>query len=183
MGMGSHDIDYVCALFGEPEMVCSDVRTSVPERRREDGSTLPVDADDTSVLLLRMRNGMLAAVTTTAIALQRNFRGFEVYGSEGSLVMEGLLMGEDDVDIRLGSVGGEGLTPAPPSTRMPRSGIELPKRRAAGAIRSLALLLEDWLPAFSGKQTTVPTLYDGHRVQRVIEAARRSSGGAGWVWL
>ena len=46
MGMGSHDIDYLCALFGEPEAVCADVRNNVPKRQRADGSTLDVDADD-----------------------------------------------------------------------------------------------------------------------------------------
>ena len=54
---------------------------------------------------------------------------------------------------------------------------------AGAAIRSLALMLEDWLPAFSGQSSTAPTLFDGHRVQRIVDAARRSSDGAGWVSL
>jgi predicted dehydrogenase len=67
---------------------------------------------------------------------------------------------------------------------MPRSGVELPKRRAAGAIRSLALMLEDWLPAFDGEPAPgVPTLRDGWLVQAVVDAARRSAAGAGWVDL
>jgi hypothetical protein len=28
-----------------------------------------------------------------------------------------------------------------------------------------------------------PSLHDGHRVQRVVDAARRSSEGGGWVAL
>jgi hypothetical protein len=44
-------------------------------------------------------------------------------------------------------------------------------------------MLEDWLPAFDGQATVVPTLVDGHRVQRVIDAAIRSSAGEGWVTL
>jgi predicted dehydrogenase len=183
MGMGSHDIDYLCALFGEPEAVCADVRISVPERARDDGTVLEVDADDTSVLLLRMRNGMLASVTTTAVALSQNFRAFEAFGSAGSVAMEGLLMGEVPAEIRVGKLGSEGLAVEPPRMRMPRSGAEIPTRRAGGAIWSLALLLEDWLPAFSKEPSRAPTLYDGHRVQRVIDGARRSSEGAGWVEL
>ena len=78
----------------------------------------------------------------------------------------------------------QGLYDVAPSDRMPRSGRELPKRRAAGAIRSLALLLEDWLPAFSGQPSHgVPNLTDGWRVQEVIDGARRSSAGEGWVTL
>lgn len=181
MGMGSHDIDYLCALFGEPAAVCADVRTSVPERPRDDGTALQVDADDTSALLMRMESGMLATVITTAIALGQDFRTFESFGSAGSLSMQGLLMGEDEVEIHSGRVGQDGLVTIPNSDRMPRSGVELPKRRAALGIRALALLLEDWLPAFDGAPTVVPTLRDGHRVQRVVDAALESSAGAGWV--
>jgi predicted dehydrogenase len=183
MGMGSHDIDYVCALFGEPEAVCADVRTTVKERTRPDGSTLAVDADDTSVLLLRMRNGMMINIITTAVAYQRNFRAFEAFGSDGSLVMDGLLMGEEEVAVQSGSITQDHAIVVPSSDRRPASGIEPPKRRAAGAIVSLALMLEDWLPALSGETTDAPTLHDGHRVQRVVDAARRSSDGGGWVSL
>jgi predicted dehydrogenase len=43
-------------------------------------------------------------------------------------------------------------------------------------------MLEEWLPAFSGEPAPgVPTLRDGLRVQQVIDAARRSSAGEGWV--
>jgi predicted dehydrogenase len=183
MGMGSHDIDYACALFGEPLAVCADVRNSVPQRQRADGSTLYVDADDSSVLLIRMGNGMLVSVTTTSMALGRSNRAFEAFGSNGSLVMDGPLMGEDPTPVQIGTAGVDGLTTAAGSTRMPASGAEIPKRRAGGAIRSLALMLEDWVPAFDGKPTSVPTLFDGHRVQRVVDAARRSSEGRGWVTL
>jgi hypothetical protein len=70
-----------------------------------------------------------------------------------------------------------------PHDRMPASGVALPARRSASAIRALALMLEDWLPAFKGEPTVVPTLVDGHRVQRVVDAAHRSSAGEGWVTL
>ena len=52
----------------------------------------------------------------------------------------------------------------------------------SGPITALGLMLEDWLPAFSGSPAPgVPTLADGHRVQKVVDAARRSSDGEGWV--
>jgi predicted dehydrogenase len=183
MGMGSHDIDFLCSLFGEPAAVCADVRSSVPERQREDGSVLEVDADDTSALLMRMENGMLATVTTTAIALAQSFRSIEIFGSAGSLAIGGALMGEESGTIQVARAGDAAAEAESVPTREPRSGGEIPKRRAGAAIRSLALMLEDWLPAFSGQPTSVPTLLDGHRVQRIVDGARRSSEGAGWVSL
>ena len=60
--------------------------------------------------------------------------------------------------------------------------------RRTAPIRALALMLERWLPALHGQATaeldgapSVPTLRDGLVVQRVIDAARRSSEGDGWV--
>jgi predicted dehydrogenase len=68
--------------------------------------------------------------------------------------------------------------------------------RRSAPIRALALMLERWLPALRGQAAgagtaddgrgsgpSVPTLRDGLVVQRVIDAARRSSDGAGWVAL
>jgi hypothetical protein len=45
----------------------------------------------------------------------------------------------------------------------------------------MGLMLEDWLPAFTGEATPVPTIRQGWRVQEVIDAALRSSEGEGWV--
>jgi predicted dehydrogenase len=183
MGLSSHDIDFLLSLFGERDSVCAEVRSSVPRRRRPDGSELVVDADDTSVLLIRMRSGALVTVSTSVVGLHLNRRELELLGSEGTIVVEGAIQGGDPA-IRAGRLGDDGLYDVPPSDRMPRSGRELPKRRAAGAIRSLALLLEDWLPAFSGQPAPgVPNLTDGWRVQEVIDGARRSSAGEGWVTL
>jgi predicted dehydrogenase len=181
MGMSSHDIDFVCDMFGDPDAVCADVRCTVPERVGADGMPFAVDADDTSVVILRMRSGMTALVSCSAVALGANLRELELFGSDGRIVVEsGVQSG--DVEVRATRVGDDTPSTVPLETRMPRSGAELPKRRAAGAIRSLAVMLEDWLPAFSGAPAPgVPTLRDGLIVQRVIDAARRSSAGAGWV--
>jgi len=180
LGMASHDIDYLSCLFGPPQEVCADVRVSVPRRSRPDGSELNVDADDTSTVLMRMSSGALATVSVTAVGLhtQGDYR-LEAYGSEGTIVMDGTVF---STGIRAGRVGDDGLTDIPVSDRMPASGAELPRGRRGSAVRSMALMLEDWLPAFSGRPTPrVPTLRDGWLVQRVIDAAHRSSQGAGWV--
>src|SRR5690606_33098610 len=66
-GMASHDIDFLQTLFGRVEAVTADVRSSIPERRREDGSVLTVDADDTSVLVMRTASGALVSISTSAV--------------------------------------------------------------------------------------------------------------------
>jgi hypothetical protein len=49
------------------------------------------------------------------------------------------------------------------------------------ATRWTAQLIEDWQPAFSGGGGTAPTIGDARTVQAVMDAARRSSAGEGWV--
>jgi predicted dehydrogenase len=185
MGMASHDIDFLHCLFGAPAAVCADVRTTVPQRTRPDGSVLEVDADDTSVLVLRMANGLLATLATSVVGLGSNRRELELLGGDGAISIDGSIMGgEQDTTVRAVHVDRKGEVAVAASTRMPRSGAELPRRRAAGAIRSLALMLEDWLPAFEGEPAPgVPTLRDGWLVQAVVDAARRSAAGEGWVDL
>jgi predicted dehydrogenase len=95
-------------------------------------------------------------------------------------MMEGLLMGEREPTLRKGTAGA-GLSDIEPVHRGARSGLQPPKRRAGGSILALALMLEDWLPAFNGGVSKAPSLHEGHRVQRIVDAARQSAAGAGWV--
>jgi predicted dehydrogenase len=184
LGLASHDIDYLSALFGEPVAVCADVATSVRERVRADGSSLRVTADDTSTLLLRMSSGARCVISTTTTGALTDSRTFEGYGSAGSIVVDGRVQGDvTNTFIRAGRAGDETLVQVPLSDREPQSDVPIPRRRAGEAIRALALMLEDWMPAFQGLPTPVPDLKQGWVVARTVEAALRSSEGGGWVEL
>jgi predicted dehydrogenase len=196
LGMASHDIDYLYCLFGVPEAVCADVRATIPVRTRADGSAFAADADDTASLLLRWSSGVRATVSLTTVGLHSGSRyRFEAFGSGGTAEIDGTVFGGT---VRAGRAGEEGLTELSLSDAAvcDPSAIPATGRRSA-PIRALALLLERWLPQVRGAGATgalaadtgygptpgVPTLRDGLVVQRVIDAARRSSDGAGWVSL
>ena len=179
-GMASHDIDYLQTLFGRVESVCADVRSSVPVRRREDGTELQVDADDTSALLMRLESGALAVLTTSVVGYQAGANFFDALGTDGTL--EIARVGTQTVSSYR-RVGDDDAATISPSTREVRSGRPLPERRSAGAIRSQVFLLEDWLPAFDGEPTRAPTVRGSWQVQEVIDAARRSAAGEGWVTI
>jgi predicted dehydrogenase len=182
LGLAAHDIDFLCHLFGEPEAVCADVRTTVPVRARPDGTRLDVDADDTASLLLRLRSGAHATVSVTVVGLHtRSDYRFEAFGSDATIAIDGSLYGGR---VRAGTLADDQMADVELSTREPRRGLPAATRRADAAVRAMALLLEDWVPALRGdKAPGVPTLRDGLTVQRIIDAARRSSDGAGWVRL
>jgi predicted dehydrogenase len=181
-GMASHELDYLQTLLGRAVAVAADVRTVVAERPRPDGSTLAVDADDTSSLILRLESGAVATVSTSVVGLHANSAVFELLGSANTVRAE---RGPDGANRFLhGGVGEDGLRPLEFEPRALRSGVEWPAGKTSSASRhAMAVMLEEWLPAFDGEPTRVPSIRDGWRVQRLIDAARASSAGAGWVDL
>jgi predicted dehydrogenase len=201
LGMASHDIDYLYCLFGVPAAVCADVRATIPVRTRADGSGFAADADDTASLLLRWGSGVRASISLTTVGLHSGSRyRFEAFGSGGTAEIDGTVFGGT---VRAGRAGEEGLRELSLSDAAVSDPAAIPATgRRAAPIRALALMLEQWLPllrgdagtgaartsagaagAGSGPAPAVPTLRDGLVVQRVIDAARLSSDGAGWVSL
>ena len=192
LGMASHDIDYLYCLFGVPEAVCADVRATIPTRTRADGSDFAADADDTASLLLRWSSGVRASISLTTVGLHTGSRyRFEAFGSGGTAEIDGTVFGGT---VRAGRAGEEGLRELALSDGAVSDPSAIPATgRRSAPIRALALMLEQWLPSLrgsaaaaadgSGPGPRVPTLRDGLVVQRVIDAARLSSDGAGWVSL
>jgi predicted dehydrogenase len=181
-GLLAHDIDFICSLFGRPAAVCADVRTTVATRPLPDGRTLDVTADDTSALILRLDSGALAVISASVVGVHTSGAHLDVFGERGSIVgpLGGRLATER---LRAGSVGDAGLAAVEPDGRLPRHDDRIPERGASPLIRAMALMLEDWKAELDGQTTVnpIPSFADGMIVQQVIEAARLSSAGAGWV--
>jgi predicted dehydrogenase len=178
-GSMSHEIDFVLSLFGEPAQVCADVRHSIDQVELPEGGAMPVTADDTSAVLLRMASGALAVFTNSAAGLAASTRLFEVHGTDGTIVVH---RDDNGASSTVARVGEEPARLSPSSRRL-ASGAAVPQRNATWAIEAMGLMLEDWLPAFAGKSTGVATVRDAWQVQRVIAGALESSAGGGWVDL
>ena len=108
----------------------------------------------------------------------------DVFGEHGSIV--GVLGARPGASaLRAGTVDDDGLTDVEPDDRAATHDDVIPERGASGLIRAMALLLEDWRPQIDGgaAPNPIPSFTDGLVVQQVIEAARASAAGAGWVPL
>jgi predicted dehydrogenase len=175
-GQMSHEIDFLRSLFGSVVAVCADVRHS-RDRVATPTGDIDVTADDTSAVLLRLESGALAVLTNSSAGLAAGTHLFEAHGSNGTIAVNRFPTGAGSL---VATVGGD-PRPLEPSSRRLASGIELPARRSSSAVLAMGLLLEDWRPAFSGAPTNTPTIRDGWAVQQIIDAALRSSEGAGWV--
>lgn len=179
-GLLSHDIDWIATMFGAPTAVCADVGTSIDQVTLRDGSAVDVTADDTTALLLRLPGGARAVISASVVGAHTGGWRFEAFGEDGTILATG---GRGEATLRTGRAADDGLTAWSGPARQPRHLADLPGRGAGASsmIRAMALMLEDWRPAFSGAQTSAPSFFDGWLVQAVIEAARASSAGAGWV--
>jgi predicted dehydrogenase len=184
-GLLSHDIDFVCSLFGRPVEICAEVHTSVPTRPLPDGGTLDVTADDTSTLLLRLDSGAVAVISASVVGIHSAPGAhFEAFGEHGSIVGP-LGARHQRGSLAAGTVDDQGLADVEPDDRRPTHDDIIPERGAAALIRAMGVMLEDWAPQLMGGEPVnpIPSFDDGLMVQRVIEAARMSAKGAGWVPL
>jgi predicted dehydrogenase len=176
-GMLVHDLDFLCSLLGRPESVCAEVRTSDPVRELPDGETLRITADDTAALLMRMESGLTAILSVSVIGAHADHYRLELFGADGTIIGDGDLR---STAYLAGAAADDGLSPLAVTDREPAHPEHLSEGLAGHASRAMALMLEDWLPAFDGEPSTVATFDDGLLSLAVIDAAHRSAEGSGW---
>lgn len=176
-GMLVHDLDFLCNLLGAPASVCAEVRTSVATRELPDGEVVAVTADDTAALLIRMESGATAILSVSVIGAHADHYRLELFGADGTVIGDGDLRAST---YQAGASGDDGLRPLPVTERDPANPEHVPTGLAGHASRAMALMLEDWLPAFDGAPSKAPTFEDGLLSLALIDAAHRSAEGGGW---
>lgn len=176
-GMLVHDLDFLCSLLGRPVSVCAEVRTSDPVRELPDGETLRITADDTAALLMRMESGVTAILSVSVIGAHADHYRLELFGADGTIIGDGDLR---SASFLVGAAADDGLSPLAVDEREPAHPENLPKGLAGHAARAMALMLQDWLPAFDGTPSGAATFDDGLLSLAVIDAAHRSAEGGGW---
>jgi predicted dehydrogenase len=164
--LGSHHIDCVRTLLGEPCAVTASVRVSQPRRgptatRPESGTAT---ADDACTLMLECDGGATALIDLDATSPYR-WERYEVHGSGGSLRwVEGgttlwrLVAGHEP----------ESLPIPGPMTLTPRKG-------DPPLVAPFGVVVDRLHAAITRGETMEPSLDDGVAVQSVIDAARESS--------
>ncbi|MGV0793476.1 Gfo/Idh/MocA family protein [Mycolicibacterium sp. XJ1819] len=176
-GMLVHDLDFVCSMLGRPASVCAEVRTAVPVRELPDGEVIEVTADDTAALLMRMESGTTAVLSVSVVGAHADHYRLELFGADGTIIGDGGLRASRYQAARATD---DALADLAVVERDPAHPEQLPNGLAGHASRAMALMLEDWLPAFGGAPSNAPTFEDGLLSLAVIEAARRSAEGGGW---
>jgi len=168
-GFGSHYIDALRLWLGEITDVEARLHIAVRERfAPQAGQMQPVDADDTAVVPLGFASGAIGVVTASGVARAGESR-IELYGSQGTLVLKGF-----SGDLWGAQAGAQTL-----------SKLEIPEHYTAatagrpGQQGMILALLDELAKAIRAghpaEDSLLPTFANGLAIQRVLDAAQRSS--------
>ncbi|HKW45641.1 MAG TPA: Gfo/Idh/MocA family oxidoreductase [Candidatus Eremiobacteraceae bacterium] len=160
--LGSHAIDYCRLVAGEVCDVDASLATRVKRQPRANAGMADVDADDNASVRLTHAGGAISTIEICATAAS-GVSTIIVSGSKGVLRIDG-----DQL------FGARGAHPAAPVTAPARTRKKFPP----GSHRLLPAFytfVGEAVAAVRGEPSTAATFADGARVQRVLDAARRSA--------
>lgn len=187
--LGSHVFDLLDWLIGPFQAVTAATRLAFPERPSPDDpeTALPVDVEDSVVLLATMRSGALGTIEATKIATgaEDEIR-LEIHGTRGAMRFNGMdphhLEFHDaaHADQPLGGLRGWNRIDTGQRYAMPATSFPSPKA-ATGWLRAHVACLENFLRAIADCRPAEPDLRQGIRIQHLMECARRSSESGRWV--
>lgn len=183
--VGAHAINLALALAGPIARVSAEIETVHPTRPGPDGAPAPAINDDQAVMTLRFGSGVLGQIHASRIQTGRKMGyGYEVVGTRGALRFDG----EDQNALWLYEADGPEATrgfrkvltgPAHPDYRAFCQGAG----HGTGYQDQIIVEARDFLRAIETGEAVWPTFRDGLEVDRVIDAARRSSAAGAWTDL
>jgi predicted dehydrogenase len=187
--LASHVLDAVEHLAGPIESLMAATHIAYPERPSLSDPTqmVPVDAEDSVVLLARLPNGAVGTLEATKLATgtEDEFR-LEVHGTNGAFrfnSMEAHWLDVHDAAATDQPHGGTrgwnriaaGQRYEPPSTTFPSP------KTGVGWLRAHVACLGNFLQAVAENRPTEPDLRHGIRIQYLMECARKSAETRQWV--
>jgi predicted dehydrogenase len=189
--LASHAMDLMGWLIGPFRSVMCVSRIWSAERPSLDrpGTRIRIDAEDAAVMLLRADDGAFGTVEASKIAAgTEDELRFEIYGRHGAMrfnLMQPNYLEVYDGRLPDGELGGQaGWQQLACVQKYPPPGGKLPSPKCSvGWIRSHVHCLYQFLRAIAEGRPASPSLADGIRLQRVLEAARRSAEQGAWIDL
>jgi predicted dehydrogenase len=183
--LGSHALHMAVFLFGEVEEVIADDRQLLSEWRFPDGSGIEVETNDFANMLLRFRNGMVMQLQVSWSATVGRGWHLEAFGSKGRLQLAAPSFPTSlDTALHAGSLGSRGLEQvAIRDHSMNPPEISIRSDAQPQASHGMAISMLNMKKAIQGNGAAAPDFDQAWAVERVLDAARRSSEERRWVHL
>ena len=188
--MGSHVLDLVRFLLGDCREVLATTQTFVKQRPVAKGSSelVDVEVDDIVLVQMKMENGALGTMEASRIATGTNDDlRIEIHGREGAIrfsLMDANWLHVYDNRLEGEPIGGmKGFNRIETVQRYPEPAAFPGPKFTVGWVRFHIASMYDFLSNVAKGEASPPTLYDGFKVQEIMEAALESAEKGRWSAL
>jgi len=186
--LGSHIVDLIDWYIGPFESILAESRILYPKRPRQDGTMVQVEADDQTIMIVRLKNGTIGTLEASKIATgtEDDLR-FEIHGDKGAIRFN--LMNPNwlevydlrDSDSPLG--GTRGWKKLSCVQKYPKPAVFPSAKATVGWLRAHMHCLYNFLNAVANGQPTEPSLQRGLYVQKILACAEDSARKRQWLGL
>lgn len=176
--IGSHAFDYISWLFGPIQRLSAQLSTAIPTRLDpETGTSKPVDADDTCMLMLQLADGTPCQICLSSVTYQGRGHWVEVYGDQGTLIL-----GSDN---QKDYIHGFHLWAAPAGKNLTELEIPnrliFPKNYTDGRIAPFIRVVDQWVQSIDMGETQIPSLREGVYSQLLMDLTHLSHTKGCWI--
>lgn len=186
--LGSHVVDLTRHLLGEFDEVFHRGETFIKERPLPDNpdKTAPVEVDDISILLFKLKNGAVGTLESSRLAngVQDEIR-FEAHGDKGAIrfnLMQPNFLEFYDATAPGGDFGGErGFKAIECVARYPKPASLPGPKNTIGWERFHVHCLYHFVQAIVDGAQPHPSIIDGAMTQAILEAALESGASKQWT--
>lgn len=181
--LGSHMLNVLVHFFGEAVEVVADDRQLLAEWRYPDGSVTRPDTNDYANLILRFASGFTLPVQLSWSASVGLGFALDMFGTDGRiLVTDPSFPTTLNARIDAGKADGRTLCPVEISAdRLRPEGIAIDPAVQPQAVHGMAIGMQRMVQAIQGDGQGAPDFAQAWHVERILEAARRSSLERRWV--
>ena len=189
--LGSHILDLLFHLMGEPQEIFAETSIVVKQRPGETdpAKLVDVESDDLALMMLKMKNGAIGTVEASKVAMGVNDElRFEIHGDKGAMrfnLMEPNWLevydNRDDAD----PIGGmRGFRRIECVQRYPKPAAAFPGPKfSVGWIRSHMACLHNFLVGVARNKAVSPSLSEGIQLQKIMQTAYQSAEKRQWLTL
>ncbi len=188
--LGSHGLDLLRYLSGEYESVYAILETFVKRRPRmnEPGKKANVEVEDIALLQIRLKNGAVGTLEASRIATGTNDElRIEIHGTDGAIyfnLMDPNWLYVFDNREKEEPIGGyRGFKKIETVQRYPKPAVLPGPKFAIGWMRYHIHSQYEFIRSIVEDSPNLPGLYDGYKVQEIMEAAYISAKRKSWVNL
>ena len=185
--LGAHAFDLVYHLLGEYDEVFTVKDIYYPQRPDKDGNMIDVDAEDTALALVKMKDGSNGEIFVSKIATGSDDElNIDIRGEKGAIkfsTMEPGYLYYYDAMIPDGVLGGEaGFTRISCHQKFPEPGGHFPSpKNSLGFLRAHVACLYNFIDCVDKGAAASPSFEESAYVQKVMQRCYESEEIGRWL--